>query len=880
MDVERFGVEAESELSLPEKFAKEGLTFDDVLLVPAESAVLPNEVSTATRLTRTIALELPLVSAAMDTVTEARMAIALARNGGIGILHRNLSIGEQAAEVDKVKRSESGLIVEPLTLPPGALVADALALMEHYRVSGVPITDEEGRLVGILTNRDLRFEKDTKQPVSALMTAEGLVTAPVGTTLAEAEKLLHRHRIEKLPVVDGDGVLKGLITVKDIQKRIEFPSSTKDQQGRLRVGAAVGVGPDAFERAQALVDAGADVIVVDTAHGHSRAVVEMVARVKGISGEFEVIAGNIATGEAAEALIDAGADAVKVGVGPGCFAAGTRVLMANATYKDIEDVRAGDRVINMHGEPVTVKRAWCTGVREVIGVRHVASPGETVVTPDHNFFVGDFSTRSLAAVTQVGYVRALEQPTRFGESKLRWKDVGEAERDPLLTPRRIAFELPDSITIDLREFAVRPRMLKRYRTLIKDSYELGFLFGAFLGDGHAFINSNGRREIGNIHCTFGRDEVDTTLKFEQCLYEVTGVAGRVSRVRNTIRVDLYSLQWARFFAQFGKREEKHLPARYLCANPLYLQGLLDGLVASDGYLEPGGRICFHNTSRQLVELFGLLTLLLHGSLPNVATSKGSAGGLTGTSDDRCRDSYVARLNLTHAKRQLEDYGVVRQLGRRDLGSAVPVYDIEVDCPSHSFIADNAIVHNSICTTRVVAGVGVPQVTAVHDVAEVASRHGVPVVADGGITSSGDIAKAIAAGADTVMLGGMFAGTDEAPGDVIVVQGERVKEYRGMGSLGAMKVRGFGKDRYFQGDVEDVDRLIPEGIEGRVRYKGPVAAVVYQLVGGVRQAMGYCGAETIEALKHARFVRITGSGLRESHPHDVTITKDAPNYRRS
>jgi len=501
MDVEGFRVEAD--LSQSEKFGKEGLTFDDVLLVPAESAVLPNDVSTATRLTRTIALELPLVSAAMDTVTEARMAIALARLGGLGVLHRNLSIEEQVAEVDKVKRSESGLIVEPLTLPPTALVADALALMERYRVSGVPITEEGGRLVGILTNRDLRFEKNTSQPVSALMTSTNLVTAPVGTTLAEAEQLLHRHRIEKLPVVDETGVLKGLITVKDIQKRIEFPRSTKDVQGRLRVGAAVGVGPDAFERAQALVGAGADVLVVDTAHGHSRAVIDMVARVKGISGEFEVVAGNIATGEAAEALIDVGADAVKAGVGSG----------------------------------------------------------------------------------------------------------------------------------------------------------------------------------------------------------------------------------------------------------------------------------------------------------------------------------------------------------------------------------------AICTTRVVAGVGVPQISAVHDVLEAASRHGVPVISDGGITSSGDIAKAIAAGADTVMLGGMFAGTDEAPGDVLVVQGERVKEYRGMGSLGAMKARGFGKDRYFQGDVEDVEKLVPEGIEGRVPYKGPVAVIVHQLVGGLRQAMGYCGAETVDALKQARFVRITGAGLRESHPHDVTITKDAPNYRR-
>jgi IMP dehydrogenase len=489
-------------LELDRKFGREGFTFDDVLLVPAESHVLPNDVSTRARLTRSIDLAIPIVSAAMDTVTEARLAIALAREGGIGVVHRNLSIAAQVAEVDKVKRSESGMIVEPVTLPPNAPVRAALELMARYKVSGVPITDPEGILVGILTNRDLRFESDVAQPISALMTSRNLVTAPVGTTLAEAEEILHRNKIEKLPVVDADGRLRGLITVKDIQKKIEFPDATKDDQGRLRAAAAVGVGPDALERAEALVGAGADVIVVDTAHGHSQGVLEMVRRIKD-AVSVEVVAGNIATAEAARALLDAGADALKVGVGPG----------------------------------------------------------------------------------------------------------------------------------------------------------------------------------------------------------------------------------------------------------------------------------------------------------------------------------------------------------------------------------------SICTTRVVAGVGVPQVSAIHDVASVAADQGAPVIADGGLTSSGDIAKAIGAGSDAVMVGSLLAGVEESPGDVILVQGERFKEYRGMGSLGAMKARGFSKDRYFQGDVEDVEKLIPEGIEGRTAYKGPLQHVVHQLVGGLRQAMGYCGAATIDEMKRARFVRITAAGLRESHPHDVTITKEAPNYRR-
>jgi IMP dehydrogenase len=503
METELRQDEIERLVAFERKFGKEGLTFDDVLLVPAESSVLPDDVSTVTRLTPKISLNIPIVSAAMDTVTEARLAIALARAGGMGVVHRNLSIPDQVAEVDKVKRSESGMIVEPVTLRPDESVAEALELMSRYRISGVPITDDDEILVGILTNRDLRFETDTTQPVSALMTSRNLVTAPVGTTLEEAEAILHRNKIEKLPVVDADGRLKGLITVKDISKKIKYPEATKDAQGRLRVGAAVGVGSDALERAAALVDAEVDVLVVDTAHGHSHGVLKVVRELRS-RHDVELVAGNISTGEGALALADAGADTVKVGQGPG----------------------------------------------------------------------------------------------------------------------------------------------------------------------------------------------------------------------------------------------------------------------------------------------------------------------------------------------------------------------------------------SICTTRVVAGVGVPQITAVYDAVQALADHDIPVIADGGLRSSGDIAKAIAAGADVVMLGSMLAGTDEAPGEVIVAQGERFKEYRGMGSLGAMKARSFSKDRYFQGDVEDVEKLIPEGIEGRVPYKGPMEPIVHQLVGGLRQSMGYCGAATIEEMKtKTRFTRITPAGLQESHPHGVTITKDAPNYRR-
>lgn len=482
---------------MQDKFAKEGLTFDDVLLLPQASDILPNEVDLSTNLTKTIRLNIPMMSSAMDTVTEAPMAIAIAREGGIGIIHKNMTIEEQAAEVDKVKRSENGVIVNPFSLSAEHTIKDADDLMGRYKISGVPVTDEAGRLVGIITNRDLRFETDFSKKISQAMTHENLITAPEGTTLDEAQEILRKYKIEKLPIVDKEGYLKGLITIKDIEKAVQYPNSARDAGGRLLAGAAIGVTADALERVHAVVTAGVDVIVLDSAHGHSQNIINKVKEIKNAFPTLPVIVGNIATGEAAEDLIKAGADCIKVGIGPG----------------------------------------------------------------------------------------------------------------------------------------------------------------------------------------------------------------------------------------------------------------------------------------------------------------------------------------------------------------------------------------SICTTRVIAGIGAPQITAIYDVSQVAKKYGIPVIADGGIKYSGDITKAIAAGADIVMMGSLFAGCEESPGEFEIYQGRRFKVYRGMGSLAAME-KG-SRDRYFQTGSK---KLVPEGVEGRVPYKGPLSDTVFQLLGGLRSGMGYCGTRTIADLKeNGKFIRITGAGLKESHPHDIYITKEAPNY---
>jgi IMP dehydrogenase/GMP reductase len=455
-------------------------------------------------------------------------------------------------------------------------------------------------------------------------------------------------------------------------------------------------------------------------------------------------------------------------------------------------------------------------------------------------------------------------------------EVGSPRRVAFLLPRSIDFELPETFTIDLREFAFRKqKQLARYTLTAAPGYDLGYVFGTFLGDGHAFLHAHRNSEIGRVSWYFALTEKDIAEKLLDCLERVTGVRARLKANERVLNVYLYSLQWARLFAQFGKRQDKHLPARYWCANQDYLRGLLDGLLDSDGHVDDGGRLCFRNTSPQLVELFNVLCLLVRGSFPESRAEKQGSGGLKGTRDDRCKPSYRSRLNVSHKRRHLGAFQVVKKLGERQLDLMVPVYDIEVDCPTHSFIADNAIVHNSICTTRMISGVGVPQITAITNAVKGTLGSGTPIIADGGIRYSGDMTKALAAGAHCVMLGSLLAGLAESPGEMIIYKGRTFKTYRGMGSLGAM-VAG-SKDRYRQEGTHR-DKLVPEGVEGRVPYKGPLGPFVYQLVGGLRAGMGYCGTQTIEELRtRARFIQVSAAAVQESHPHDIAITQEAPNY---
>ncbi len=929
-----------------------GLTYDDVLLVPRRSAVMPRDTDTSTRLTRSIRLNVPILSAAMDTVTEAQMAIAMAREGGVGVLHKSMSIEQQAAHVRRVKRSESGMILDPITLAPHHTVGDARALMARHSIGGIPVVSESGRLVGIVTNRDLRFQRAHDVPLSDMMTADGLVTAPMGTTLEAAESLLQEHKIEKLPVVDDDGFLKGLITFKDIQKKRKYPRACKDEHGRLRVGAAVGVTPDVADRVAALVEVGVDFVVVDTAHGHSEGVLATIERVKERFEALDVVAGNVGTAEGTEDLIAAGADGVKVGIGPGsiCFEGDTQIQLADSSVKAIRDVRAGDEVITHRGRARRVTKTYRRPYRGPMICLNVGGcPGALRMTPNHEFLAVSFDAPE--TLRRKNGARYFFNKKKYNRG-LRWVRADALKKqDVLAIPKQryaveqVTFDLldcvphynHDALTIwankpscnpneatyaDIAEqFDTTPRVVgtivngtrsvcdtlqEQVETWLGETgYEreilpepirrhvplgerLMRLIGYYMAEGYAAGAQNNRQ----VRFAFAEHETEHIEDVQRLIAEVFDYHGATARStpRHATEVMIYNHAIAQFFEELtpSGASSKRLPGHVLNQPRASLRQLLIGALRGDGCLTNPRRIAYKTTSphlaHQIAEIFSRL-----GYLPSIQRHE----------NDRTQwsDSYHVRIGGAQCAQFAEEFPGLdldypsgleaRQAYFTDenyIYVSVRAVDCEEDCElnvynleveeDHTYVAGRVAAHN--CTTRVVAGVGVPQLSAVMECAAVARAHGVPVIADGGIKQTGDIPKALTAGASCVMIGGLFARVEESPGETILYEGRKYKSYRGMGSVGAM---GAGsKDRYFQDAEDDLAKLVPEGIEGRVPYSGTLGEVVYQMVGGLRAAMGYCGCATVEELyENAQFVRATASGLRESHPHDIDITKESPNY---
>ncbi|HYE66246.1 MAG TPA: IMP dehydrogenase, partial [Pyrinomonadaceae bacterium] len=931
----------------------EGLTFDDVLLVPARSDVLPTETDTSTQFTRGIRLQIPLCSAAMDTVTEAALAIAIAQQGGIGVIHKNFSIERQAEEVDKVKRSESGMIVDPVTIRPDRPVSEALRVMERYHISGVPVVDEGGHLVGIITNRDLRFETRFDFPVAEVMTPQPLVTVPVGTTLEQAKAVLQKHRIEKLLVVDEDKHLKGLITVKDIQKAIKYPLAAKDDLGRLRVAAAIGATGDYLERADELVKARVDCLVIDTAHGHSSRVINAAREIKRRYADTQLVAGNVGAAEGARELIDAGVDAIKVGIGPGsiCLDENALILLGDNSVKRIADVRVGEEVITHQGRVRRVTKTYRRKYRgPMVRLNVGGCPGQLRVTPNHEFLAVTFDApQHMRAKAGAKYF--------FGKRKydkgLRWVRASELKPQDVLAIPKQRYEVEERV-LDLaeavphyqadadsiwankpsrnfnaetyhdlaRRFSTTPRVIGtivvdtrqvadelgtrvndylnevcyerfmqplKLRRFIRLDARLMRLFGYYIAEGYVVGSENNRQ----LRFAFGAHEFAYAEDVRQLVSAIFGYEGTAIRPtpRHALEVMVHNHAIARLFESLFPRGARHkrLPCFSLNQSRENLRQLLIGALRGDGCLKDPRRVAYKtaspNLAHQIAEVFMRL-----GYLASVQSYQGQRAKWATTYHVRIGGTQCARFASEFPELNLvfpdaiktrqdvfadEDYFYV-SLRSIEVTSEeeLEVFNLEV-AEDHTYIANRVAAHN--CTTRVVTGAGVPQITAIQSCVRAAHESGVPLISDGGVKFSGDVAKAIAAGADVVMIGSLFAGTEEAPGEMILYQGRSFKTYRGMGSIGAM--REGSRDRYAQEETFNESKLVPEGIEGRVPYRGTLAEMVTQLVGGLRSGMGYTGCRTIkEFQERTRFIRITSAGLKESHVHDVIITKEAPNYR--
>jgi len=657
----------------------------------------------------------------------------------------------------------------------------------------------------------------------------------------------------------GLAILHRFDSEENLLKNFQHASSQVVHTSKGYVAVSLGISEDQLELAGKYWKAGCGIFCVDVAHGDHTNVFEFVRQLKKMVPPEEslIIAGNVATPSGAEGLWDAGADIIKAGVGPGCFAAGTRILMSNGTYKNIEEVEVGDRIINKDGHPRNVLKAFSTGLRKVSKIRNSIFYKDTYVTSDHKYFVGNLDSISKDTLQSQGYAKALDKPDKRGNSKFGWQEIGSQTAKCLLMPRSIKFELPESFSHDItiRDGGNGYSNVKtKIDFSLEPSYEVGYIFGTFLGDGHAMLANNGQTDTGAVHWYFGLGEGKIALKLRDAIKSVTGRDLILAKGTNITKCTLYHKPLAEFLATFGKKTEKHLPEKFIVNNQPYLQGISDGLIDSDGSIEDGGRICLKNTSPQLIELFNVVTYLLTEVFPNNQKGEVSAGNLKGANIENFNTPYVARINKTASKRLVVAFQASKLLEYSETEEEVEVFDLTIDCDTHSFIANNAIVHNSLCTTRVETGNGYPQLSALKNITEypyeARSDGSYPVfIADGGIKAAGDAVKALCF-ADMIMLGNMLAGTTEAPGKTVTLNGSTYKEYAGSSTHKLKHI---------------------EGIVGLVPSKGPVEAIVTKIEEGIRSGCSYQGVEKVIDLQTSpEFVVISNAGLRESHPHDVKV----------
>jgi inosine-5'-monophosphate dehydrogenase len=840
-----------------EKNKGDSLGYADIILMPGYIGFPASDVNLGTQLTRNIRLNLPFVSSPMDTVTESNMAIAMALNGGIGIIHCNNTIPEQVEQIQRVKRYCNGFISDPVVVKLDDNVDVVLTLLSQHHFSGFPVVSDDGKLKGMISKGDVDLVEDTQKTLVKDVMCTDVVTDSYEITLAQAHQVILEQKIKRLPLVDREGKLRGLVCRKDIREAKTHPlASIEPKSGKLMVGAAVTTHPRDRDRVHALVTAGVDVIVLDSACGSSVYQVEALRWIKETYPKMNVIAGNVVTASQARLLIDAGADGLRCGMGIGCFAAHTPILMSNGTYKPIIDVSVGDRVINMYGEPVTVTGKMNNGFRDVIKVKFSKWPEPVYVTPNHLFWLADLSQVNSLYRSKIGVVQTLKK----NKAVIDWNDIGSCDTTNYFSmmPNIINYELSETLTIDLAKFTQRGEVQdthiitsasKTTARYLTSCYDLGYIFGTFLGDGHSFIKTcqkeRGNSTIGRVSWYFGPQEQEIATKLQKCIDHVFDQTVVIDETPKIINVHLYNKMVAEFFYSFGKKTEKHLPSQYMCKDVTYIKGLYDGLIDSDGCVEKN-RHTFVNTSLRLVELFGWCCSMLNISygytMPPI-----NAGNLKEANIENFNQSY--RVYTISGNRYLDDvnYGTIVSIEKVE--EQQEVWDIEVDCESHSFIAANNIVHNSICTTQDVCGVGRGQASTVFWTSQECRQHInglIPIIADGGISSSGDIIKALALGASCVMMGGLLAACDESPSETVIHNGVKLKRYRGMGAK-TNKNSQTVRSRY--GVTENI--FVPQGVEGRVVNSGSVNAVIPRLAQATRQGFQDIGAISVDAIQSGK-----------------------------